>query len=724
MPFGICSAPEVFQRKMHELIEGLYGVEVVADDFVAIGRGDTIEDASIDHDHNLGTLLRRCHERGVKLNADKIKYKMTEVPFIGHVATSKGLSIDPCKVLAIQDMPTPTNVAAVQRLLGLAQYLSKFLPHLSDITKPLRDLTQQNREWTWGNTQQTAFETLKMAVSTAPVLRYYNLNEEVTLQCDASQSGLGVALLQGGQPVAYASRALTETECRYAQIEKELLAIVFGCDHFDVYVYGRDKVNVETDHKPLESIMLKPLDRAPKRLQRMLLQLQKYTLSVKYKEGTQMFLADTLSRAHRIEVHNCEFATSLERLDQTMSLAIGDDHLKQIKQASIDDPIMSTLRRVICKGWPLKKIEVPESIRSYFDVRDELTIQDELVFKGQRLVIPTVLQNEVMSTIHSTHVGLEGCLRRARDNVYWPQMNAQLKDYISRCDICLAFRENPGKETLKQHEFPARPWSKVGVDLCELHGRTLVVVVDYYSNFIEVERITNLTTQGVTKVLKEMFARYGIPDQVMSDNGPQFPSASFKEFAAEWMFKHVTSSPHYPQSNGKAENAVKTVKRLFSKCRDARKSEYQALLDWRNTPTEGMGTSPAQRFLGRRCRTLLPTCAALLQPSFSVQKNVQHQKKMKKHQKFYYDQHVKDLPPGDSVQIRLPGQVRWTAGVCTKVAGPRSYEVKVGNTTYRRNRRQRTDSFESKHTERITRSDRGAPTTNTPNRDSQPIQHS
>ena len=166
----------------------------------------------------------KCHERGVKLNADKIKYKMTEVPFIGHVVTSKGLSIDPCKLLAIQDMPTPTNVASVQKLLGLAQYLSKL---------PLRDLTQQNREWTWGNAQQTAFETLKTAVSTAPVLRYYNLNEEVTLQCDASQSGLGVALLQGGQLVAYASHTLTETKSRYAQIEKELLAIVFGCDHFD-----------------------------------------------------------------------------------------------------------------------------------------------------------------------------------------------------------------------------------------------------------------------------------------------------------------------------------------------------------------------------------------------------------------------------------------------------------------------------------------------------------
>ena len=182
-------------------------------------------------------------------------------------------------------MPTPNNVAAVQRLLGLAQYLSKFLPHLSDITKPLRLLTQKDVDWVWDSTHQEAFETLKKAVSSAPILRYYNLEEEVFLQCDASQSGLGVALMQGGQPVAYASRALSPAETRYAQIEKELLAIVFGCDHFEAYVYGRDIVHVETDHKPLEMIMLKSLNSAPKRLQRMLLHLQKYNLDVPYKRG-------------------------------------------------------------------------------------------------------------------------------------------------------------------------------------------------------------------------------------------------------------------------------------------------------------------------------------------------------------------------------------------------------------------------------------------------------
>ena len=200
------------------------------------------------------------------------------MPFIGHVATAEGLCVDPNKVQAILEMPPPEDIAAVQRLLGLAQYLSKFLPHLSDITKPLRDLTKQEIEWMWGPPQQDALDKLKKAVSSTPILRYYNLQEEVTLQCDASQSGLGAALLQNGQPVAYASRALTPTETRYAQIEKELLAIVFACEHFEAYTYGREVVHVESDHQPLEALAQKPLHSAPSRLQRMLLRLQKFNI--------------------------------------------------------------------------------------------------------------------------------------------------------------------------------------------------------------------------------------------------------------------------------------------------------------------------------------------------------------------------------------------------------------------------------------------------------------
>ena len=202
------------------------------------------------------------------------------MPFIGQIATSQGLRVDPYKVQVIMEMPPPTDVAAVQHLLGLAQYLSKFLPHLPDITKPLRELTQRDTVWVWEQAQQDALRTLKQAVSSTPVLCYYNLKEEVTLQCNASQSGLGAALMQNEQPVAYASRALTPTETRYAQIEKELLAIIFACDHFEVYIYGRKAVHVETDHQPLVSIVQKPLSIAPSCLQRMLLWLQKYIFTI------------------------------------------------------------------------------------------------------------------------------------------------------------------------------------------------------------------------------------------------------------------------------------------------------------------------------------------------------------------------------------------------------------------------------------------------------------
>ena len=223
------------------------------------------------------------------------------------MATDKGLCADPAKVRAIIEMPPPENVASVQRLLGLVQYLCKFLPHLSDISKPLRDLTLQDAEWSWEEPQRSAFERLKTAVASTLVLWYYNLQEEVTLQCDASQSGLGAALLQNGQPLAYASRALTPTKTSYAQIEKELLAIVFACEKFDAYIFGRDVVKVESDHKPLESIFRKELCLAPKRLQRMLLRLQKYSLDVCYVKGEKMYLAVTLSRAYLPEVNSCDF---------------------------------------------------------------------------------------------------------------------------------------------------------------------------------------------------------------------------------------------------------------------------------------------------------------------------------------------------------------------------------------------------------------------------------
>ena len=267
------------------------------DDIIVYGCGETMDSAIQDHDRNLTAVLQRAREVGLKLNKDKFKLRQTEVKYMGSILTAEGLRPDPEKVSAITKMKRPENVKAVQRFIGLATYLSRFLPHLSETCEPLRRLTDKGALWTWQSQQEDAFQNVKRLVSHQPVLKYYNVHEEVTIQCDASEVGLGATLLQNGQPIAYASRALSKTEQCYAQIEKECLAIVFACERFDHYIYGKDCITVQSDHKPLETIFKKPLLSAPKRLQRMLLRLQKYNLNVTYTRGKDLFIADTLSRA-------------------------------------------------------------------------------------------------------------------------------------------------------------------------------------------------------------------------------------------------------------------------------------------------------------------------------------------------------------------------------------------------------------------------------------------
>lgn len=228
MPFGISPAPETFQQKVHQALEGLPGVYTIADDILVVGNGLTDEAAMADHDNNLTQLLERCRLRGIKLNKDKLRFRLPSVTYLGHILTSNGLRPDPQKTKAIQEMPAPTSVKAVRRILGLVNYLSPFIPNLATLCEPLRRLTKNEIEWQWSYVEAAALERIKQAITTAPVLKYYDPAAELTLQTDASDTGLGAVLLQAGQPVAYASRALSPTQTSYAQIEKELLAIVFG----------------------------------------------------------------------------------------------------------------------------------------------------------------------------------------------------------------------------------------------------------------------------------------------------------------------------------------------------------------------------------------------------------------------------------------------------------------------------------------------------------------
>ena len=286
-------------------------------------------------------------------------------------------------------------------------YLAKFLPKLSEIMEPIRRLMRKDTQWHWSEEQDSAFQKIQHMVTQAPVLSYYDPCSELTIQCDASQGGLGAALLQNGRPIEYASRALTETEKRYAQIEKEMLAIVFSLERFNQYTFGRH-VNVESDHKPLEIILLKPLSRAPRRFQSMMMRLQKYDFTVHYERGKNMHLADTLSRAFL--PFECDDEDDLEFVNMVNYLPISDERIDDIKAETRKDQSLRSLSEIILKGWPEEKKLAPELTRPYFDMRDELTLQDGLIFKANAVVIPKNLRADMKARIHSSHLGAESCL--------------------------------------------------------------------------------------------------------------------------------------------------------------------------------------------------------------------------------------------------------------------------------------------------------------------------
>ena len=687
LPFGLSVSPEIFQKHVNQALEGLEGILNIADDILVYGVGETAEQANADHDKKLGALLQRCRERGIALNRDKLKLRVKRVKFMGHVLTDNGLEPDPEKIEAIKAMPKPQNVEDVQRLNGFVTYLAKFLPKLADVMEPIRRLTRKETDWCWSVEQETAFEKVKDLATTAPVLSYYDPTCQLEVQCDASQKGLGAALMQRGQPIAYISRALTPTEQRYAQIEKECLAIVYALERFHQYTFGR-RVLVHSDHKPLESIMKKPLASAPRRLQGMLMRLQKYDATVSYERGKNMFLADLLSRAYLPTGAKPE-DEEFEFVNMASYIPIADPRLEEIRQENQQDEVMQVLMDVILQGWPDDKSAVPSLALPYFNQRDELTVQNGLIFRGERVVIPAKLRESMKTKIHSSHMGAEACLRRARECIFWPGMSAEMKQLVESCEICRQYESAQPRETMRSQDPPTRPWERIATDLFSYQGKEFLITVDYYSNFWEIDHLPSPTATAVITKLKNHFARYGCPDAVVSDNGSQFTSLEFAQFKDKWKFKHRTISPGNSKANGKVEASVKTAKQLLRKSDDI----HLALLDHRNTITQGMTTSPAQRLMNRRTKTLLPVTENLLQPQVPDQEE-QHRRLRKRQQTqaHYYNRTARDLPKlelGDVVRMKpIKNHARtWRKATVTQQVDDRSYVVETPDgASYRRNR--------------------------------------
>ena len=673
LPFGISSAPEVFQKRAQQTFGDIQGVAVVFDDIIIAA--STIEE----HDTIFRQLLERARENGVRFNKSKLQLKVDSVVYMGHIVSRNGISPDPSKVRAIKDFTTPSSREDLMRFNGMATYVSRYIPNFAEVTFPYRQLLKKDAPWTWAEPQQKAFDTVKQLISTAPVLGYYDQRKPLVIQTDASSKGLGSCLMQDGHPISFASRALTDCETRYAQIEKELLAIVFACEKFNNYVYGRE-VLVQSDHKPLESIFSKPLSSTTPRLQRMLIRLGRYRLHIRYTPGKEMHIADALSRAYLQDDTSPAEKELAEDLDVMVHAVLchmpeEDIKLQEIRKATVIDPVLSQVMRLTMEGLPTAWKTLPVELKKYQQILPDLYTVDGIILKDRRIVVPTVLRNTLLKKLHSGHMGIEKTKQLARQYYYWPGMDYEVEVWIRRCHTCNANKRKQTKQPLIQHPLPDYPWQKVGCDIFTSRGQDYLITVDYYSKFAEVSRLKRKTADAIISKLRAIFSRFGVPETVMADNVP-FSGREFRNFAESWNFRLITSSPNYPQSNGQAERAIQTIKKMMLKVYESGEDIDKALLHLRATPVTGTSFSPAELLFNRCIRTDLPSMSSGIAVSNDRQRKQLLQKQEK--EKIYADRGSRTLKPlssGETVRIQL-GSKLVPGRVLQEIQGaPRTYRV-------------------------------------------------
>ena len=391
LPFGISSVPELFQRRMNQILEGLEGVLCLIDGVLIFGSDKA------QHDASLTAVLKRIEAAGVTLNPEKCEFAKSQVKFLGHVIDQEGIRADPDKTSAILQMAAPSNVTELRQFLGMVNQLGKFSSQMSELTQPLRELLSSKNSWTWGLSQEQAFSQVKAELAKPTVLALYNPQAPTKVSSDASSYGLGAVLLQQvdsiWRPVAYASRSMSETERRYAQIEKEALAVTWACDKFAHYVLGRS-FQIETDHKPLVPLLsTKQLDNLPPRVLRFRLRLARYDYCIQHVPGKLLYTADALSQAPQTEVaESLELQEEVESFIESVSdnLPASKGRLETYQKAQSSDSVCSRVREFCTSGWPKKHL-IREELLPYWKVRNSLSLHNGLLLYNSRLVVPPSL---------------------------------------------------------------------------------------------------------------------------------------------------------------------------------------------------------------------------------------------------------------------------------------------------------------------------------------------
>ena len=664
----------------------------IADDIIVAG------ETPQEHDDAMLKMLEASRKNNISLNSEKLQFKQQKVDFYGHRLSGKGIQPSEDKLQAIKNIKTPTNPKELQQILGMMTYLNRFSTKLAKMTAPLRKLLKNGVHFRWDETHQAALDLIKKELCDAKILSYYNPDPEAKtiLQCDASQLGLGAWLRQIDKDgteriVAMCSRSLVDAETRYSNIERECLAVKFGLQKFEYYLLGRHTI-IESDHSPLEQIFRNNIAETPSRLQKMILWCLGFDITVVYKPGTKIPVADALSRvclpeSAIEESRQCEvnFVTGIE----------SPIDVHRIKDETHHDSTLNMLKDIVFRGWQNLRKQCPQELCDYWNFRCDLVIDDGLVLKGDRIVIPQSLKKEVLEAIHTGHQGETKCLLLARESVFWPGITNDVRDMVQKCEVCSRHQPAPSKLPIMQPDMPTGPWEKIGTDIFEYDNEKHLMIVDYFSRYFVVKKLPDMRAQTVCSKFTEVLTEFGMPTTIMADFGTQYTSEEFKKKCRSMNINITYSSPYHHQTNSVAERAIGTVKQLWRKSIEDGQSKETALWMYRITPLDDNLPSPYELLFNRKPRSFIPGCQRTTKSRHpeNDQHIEQNQRRQEDQARFYNKKATHDrkpFQPGEPVNIYNTINKEWEPGTVVRQdqqeAEPRTYTVHKGNKEYRRTR--------------------------------------
>ncbi len=593
------------------------------------------------HQDAVRRVLQACKEHQISINLEKVQYAQTAAKFAGFQLEGGQYRIDPDLSRALREFPRPTNRTTLRSFLGLAQQVGYFTNEITSITEPLRALNSNTASWVWTHDHEEAFIKARRTLASTTCLTPFNPARPTQLLTDASKAGLGFLLRQLGpdgiwRPTQCGSRSLAGHEANWnGAAELEALAVAWAAQKASFFLDGLAHFTILTDSSPLVAILNdRRMDQVQNdRLLKLKTAMARYNFTARHQAGERHLIADALSRApvaapsppdlvltpdedtdRTFIVAAAVASTSGRTADGTGSPTFDADLiLGPILQAAAEDPEYQTLLGLVNTGWPASRHAIPDIAAPYWRARADLTAHQGIILYGPRIVIPTAARRKALDQLHAAHQGTTKTHERARRTVWWPTIHHDVERRVAACRPCREALPSLPHQPLLHGPKATRPFQILHLDLCQFGAHHYLVITDEYSGWPDLHGLgSNTTANAVISKLRQQFLAHTVPESVRPDNGPQFAAAETKEFLALWQVRMEPSAPHLPRTNGRAEAAVKAMKKIIrgstnegahQPCEDRL---TEGIIAFRNTPRFG-GRSPAEWVYGRNIKDTLPT---------------------------------------------------------------------------------------------------------------------